>query len=192
MGGRASGGYLTRQMTRMQADVGRCQALFSRSRSAAGSLRLRLQTFFPDCPNREEQKAQFFPQTDTYRGNNRVFGYTWNRVYARRDSFGQYAFCKCNSLKSVSIANLPLLETVGDYAFSECTRLAKVDFYSLPSLRRPYSIGEYNFRRSKSLKSVSIVHLPLLERIAGSAFLGVWHVPHHCRAVGVAFPPLHP
>ena len=73
------------------------------------------------------------------------------------------------SLRSVCLANLPLLESIGDYAFSECVCVSSVDLTQLPSLR---SIGQRAFCACSSLQSVSLANLPLLESIGKAAFAG--------------------
>ena len=77
------------------------------------------------------------------------------------------AFQQRSSLRSVCLANLPLLESIGDYAFYEFVDVSSVDLFGLPSLR---SIGECAFRGCISVRSLTLANLPLLESIGDCAF----------------------
>ena len=80
---------------------------------------------------------------------------------------GKYAFSQCTSLKSIRVANLPLLESIEDGAFINCERLCKVDLSALTSLRW---IGQFAFHGCKSLQFVTLKNFPLLESIGESTF----------------------
>ena len=82
-------------------------------------------------------------------------------------TIGKSAFQQCESLQSISLTNLPHLESLGDQVFSWCVHLSTVSLSDLPSLR---SIGEGAFRFSESLQSIGLSDLPLLESVGDCAF----------------------
>ena len=71
-------------------------------------------------------------------------------------------------LRSVCLANLPLLESIGNESFAKCGDLSSVDISSLPSLRR---VGVEAFKKCESLQSISLANLPLLESLDAGAFI---------------------
>ena len=78
-------------------------------------------------------------------------------------------FRHSGSLTTVTLENLPLLESIGGSAFSACANLSCVDLSDLPSLR---NIGKKSFLMCRSLQSVRLAKLPQLESIGDSAFCG--------------------
>ena len=89
-------------------------------------------------------------------------------------TIGMCAFYQCESLRSVSLAGLPLLESIG--TFCECGHLSSIDLSGLPSLR---TIGNCAFRKCRSLQAVSLANLSLLESIGDKAFSGCGQLPLH-------------
>ena len=71
------------------------------------------------------------------------------------------------SLRSLCLANLPLLESIGKCAFAECVRLFSVELSGLPSLR---TVGKCAFKQCVNLQSISLENLPLLDSIGDDAF----------------------
>ena len=88
-------------------------------------------------------------------------------------TIGSSTFEECKLLQSVTLSNLPLLETIGTRACFGCEHLARVSFSALPSFR---TIGERAFFQCESLQSVTLANLPRLESIGDSAFFGCAHL----------------
>ena len=65
------------------------------------------------------------------------------------NSIGQYAFCKCTGISSVTIPST--VTNMGKYAFKDCTGLTSVTLSDGVSY-----IGEYAFSRCTSLSSITI------------------------------------
>ena len=73
----------------------------------------------------------------------------------------------CNSIQSVCLANVPLLDNIGKRAFAQCEQLTSADFFGLSSLQ---SIAAEAFWKCESLESISLEILPHLESIGENAF----------------------
>ena len=78
-------------------------------------------------------------------------------------TIGDYAFCNCSNLTSITFASGSQLESIGDYAFYYCSSLTSIEIPAGVT-----SIGERAFAACISLASIEI---PAgVTRIEGSAF----------------------
>ena len=82
-------------------------------------------------------------------------------------SIGEYAFCYCRSLTSITIPNS--VTSIGEYAFHNCANLSSVEIPNSVT-----SIGEYAFQNCYNLTSIEIPNG--VTRIAGRTFYNCYNL----------------